>query len=191
MSKSCTHPNCQKLQYKNVHEIQIHACTPNCSSLAWKTKKLGKPVRSARCAVQNVHCAHPNCQKLQYKNVHEIQIPACTPNYSSLAWKTKKLWKRCKNVRCAVQNVHCAHPVSQKIVSKNVMKSSFNPTHKKSALYLEKQKSWKISAKRALCSALCSSVRSDLSARFKPPRKNKLMLRVLLKWLKNWRNAGK
>ena len=46
----------------------------------------------------------------------------------------------------------------------------------------------------ALCSAkcaLCSGVRSDLSARFKRPRKNKLMLRVSLKLLKNWRNAGK
>ena len=33
------------------------------------------------------------------------------------------------------------------------MKSKFNHTHKKSALYLEKQKSWKIGAKRALCSS--------------------------------------
>ena len=53
-------------------------------------------VQSARCAVQNVHCAHPVSQKIQYKNVHEIQIQACTPNYNSLALKTKKLGKRCK-----------------------------------------------------------------------------------------------
>ena len=50
--------------------------------------------------VQNVHCAHPNGQKIQYKNVYEIQICACTPNYSSLARKTKKLGKLCK--MCAV-----------------------------------------------------------------------------------------
>ena len=31
---------------------------------------------------------------------------------------------------------------------------------------------------------------SDLSARFKRPRKNKLMLRVSLKLLKNWRNGS-
>ena len=37
--------------------------------------------------------------------------------------------------------------------------------------------------------ALCSGVRSDLSARFKRPRKEKLMLRVSLKLLKNWRNC--
>ena len=37
--------------------------------------------------------------------------------------------------------------------------------------------------------ALCSGVRSDLSARFKRPRKKKLMLRVSLKLLKNWRNG--
>ena len=35
----------------------------------------------------------------------------------------------------------------------------------------------------------CSGVRSDLSARFKRPQKEKLMLRVSLKLLKNWRNC--
>ena len=35
-----------------------------------------------------------------------------------------------------------------------------------------------------------SCVSSDLSARFKRPRKNKLMLRVSLKLLKNWRNGS-
>jgi hypothetical protein len=49
-------------------------------------------------------------------------------------------------------------------------KSIFNPTNQKSALYLEKQKSWKNSVK---C-ALCSGVRSDLSAPFKSPSQKKL-----------------
>ena len=42
-------------------------------------------------------------------------------------------------------------------------KFEFNPAHKKSVLYLEKQERWKNSAKCALCSAkcaLCGSVRS-------------------------------
>ena len=61
------------------------------------------------------------------------------------------------------------------------MKNKFNPTHQKSALYLEKQKSWKNSAKCELCSAkcaLCSNVRSDLNALFKPPAQKKLMLKI-------------
>ena len=63
-------------------------------------------VQSARSAVQNVHCANPNCQKIQYKNVYEIKIHGYTQNYNSLALKTKKLGKRCK-VR-AVQCKICA-----------------------------------------------------------------------------------
>ena len=63
----------------------------------------------------------------------------------------------------------------------------------KSALYLEKQKSWKNSAKCALCSAnkcaLCSSVRSDLTAPFKPPAKKKRLLKVSLKSVENWKNC--
>ena len=86
-------------------------------------KKVEQPVQNVRCAVQNVHCAHLNCQKLQYKNVYEIQIHACTPNYSSVDSKTKKVRKMVQNVRSAVQNVHCVQPVSQKIVCKNFMKS--------------------------------------------------------------------
>ena len=77
------------------------------------------------------------------KNVYEIQIHECTPNYSSLAWYTKKVGKTVQNVRCAV--VKCA---------------------------------------------LCSGVRSDLSARFKRPRKKKLMLRVSLNMVENWRNSS-
>ena len=48
--------------------------------------------------------------------------------------------------------------------------------------------SWKTGAKCVLCSAkcaLCSSVRSDLTTRFKRPREKKLLLRVSLKLLKN------
>ena len=36
----------------------------------------------------------------------------------------------------------------------------------------------------------CSGVRSDLSARFKRPQKKKLLLRVSLKLLQNWRNGS-
>ena len=64
-------------------------------------------MQNARCAVQNVQCAHPNCQKIQYKNVHEIQIHVCTPNYSSLALKTKKLenWCKVRAVQCKMCTV--------------------------------------------------------------------------------------
>ena len=51
-------------------------------------------------------------------------------------------------------------------------KSKFSAAHQKSALYLEKQKTLKNSAKCALCSAkcaLCGSVGSDLTAPFKRP----------------------
>jgi hypothetical protein len=60
-------------------------------------------------------------------------------------------------------------------------KFKFNPAHQKSALYLEKQKSLKNSAKCALWSAkcaLCGSVRSDLTVPFKRPQKKKLMLKI-------------
>ena len=78
-----------------------------------------------------------------------------------------------QSARCAVQNVHCAHPVSQKIVYKNVMKSKFNPTQKKNQLStLKNKKVGKLvqSERWAVVKcALCSGVRSDLSARFKRP----------------------
>ena len=66
--------------------------------------------------------------------------------------------------------------------------------HKKNQLStLINKKVWK-SVQSPRCAvvkcALCSDVRSDLSARFKRPRKNKLMLRVSLKLLKNWRNGS-
>ena len=52
--------------------------------------------RAHRSDLTPLHSAHfttdhPNCQTIQYKNVYEIKIHACTPNYSSLAFKTKKL----------------------------------------------------------------------------------------------------
>ena len=69
----------------------------------------------------------------------------------------------------------------------------FNPAHQKSALYLEKQKSWKNSAKCALCSAkcaLCSSVRSDLTTPFKPQKKMH-MLKNLEKSIEKQRRCCK
>ena len=73
-----------------------------------KNKKVGKPVQNVRCAVQNVHCVHPVCQKIVCKIVYEIETQSSTAKISSLLWKTKKVWKTVKHVRCAVQNVHCA-----------------------------------------------------------------------------------
>ena len=69
----------------------------------------------------------------------------------------------------------------------------FNPAHQKSALYLEKQKSLKNSAKCALCSAncaLCSYVRSDLSTPFKPPAQKKLMLKISEKLVEKQRKCA-
>ena len=66
-------------------------------------------------------------------------------------------------------------------------KSKFSAAHQKSALYLEKQKTLKNSAKCALCSAkcaLCGSVGSDLTAPFKRPRKKMLMLKISEKSVK-------
>ena len=66
-------------------------------------------------------------------------------------------------------------------------KSKFSAAHQKSALYLEKQKTLKNSAKCALCSAkcaLCGSVVSDLTVPFKRPRKKMLMLKISEKSVK-------
>ena len=88
-----------------------------------------------------------------------------------------------------VQNVRCAHPVSQKIVYKNVMKSKFNPTQKKNQLSTLKNKKVGKLVQRARCAVvkctLCSGIRSDLSTQFKQAREKKLLLRVSLKLLKN------
>ena len=92
------HLNWQKIQCKNVYEIQIHAWTPNYSSLAWKTKKLGKycTMCTVLCVcVQCAHPAHPVSQIIVYKNVYEILIQSHAP------WKTKKLENQCK--MCTVQ----------------------------------------------------------------------------------------
>ena len=57
-----------------------------------------------QCALWSlrVHCAHPICQEIVYKNDYKIPIYACTPNYGSLAWKTKKLGKQC--TMCTAQS---------------------------------------------------------------------------------------
>ena len=76
---------------------------------------------------------------------------------------------------------------------KTFMKSKFSAAHQKSALYLEKQKSLKNSAKCALCSAkcaLCGSVRSDLTAPFKRPRKKTLVLRISEKMVEKQRRCA-
>ena len=72
-------------------------------------------------------------------------------------------------------------------------KFKFNPAHQKSALYLEKQKSLKNSAKCALCSANCalsSNVRSDMSAPFKPPAEKKLVLKISKKSVEKQRKCA-
>ena len=67
--------------------------------------------------------------------------------------------------------------------------------HKKNQLSTLKNKKVGKLVQSARCAvvkcALCSSVSSDLTAQFKRPREKKLLLRVSLKLLKNWRNAGK
>ena len=88
--------------------------------------------------INEVHTAHLNWQKIQCKNVYEIQIHAWTPNYSSLAWKTKKLGKRCK--MCAVQ---CAMCTVRTLIAKNFSIRMFTK------------------------SEFSGSVRSDLTAPFK------------------------
>ena len=100
----CAHALCapyfSKILNENVNAIKIHACTPNYSSLALKTKKLGK--QRTMCAVQ---CAHALCapyfSKVLNENVYKILIHTCTPNYSSLSLKTKKLEKQ--RAMCAVR----------------------------------------------------------------------------------------
>ena len=61
---------------------------------------------------------------------------------------------------CAVQCACalCAPYLSKKQCLRMFTKFKFNPAHQKSALYLEKQKSLKNSAKCALCSAKCAPV---------------------------------
>ena len=77
------HPNCQKkCSIRILRNLNLRLYTKlQLSSL--KNKKSWENVQNVHCAVQNVHCAHPNCQKIQYQNTYEIQIHACTLNYSS------------------------------------------------------------------------------------------------------------
>ena len=65
--------------------------------------------------------------------------------------------------------------IAKKFSIRMFSKSEFTPAHQITAFYLEKQKSWRIGVK---C-ALCSGVRSDLSTWLKQPRKDKLMLSYL------------
>ena len=55
--------------------------------------------------------------------------------------------KREKQTKGALWCVYCAHSICQKKCLRMFTKFTFNPTRQKSALYLEKQKSWKNSAK--------------------------------------------
>ena len=98
-------------------------------------------------------------------------------------------WETVRNVHCAVC-VCTVHTLQTLLVKKYcirmLMKSLFNPARQNSTLYLEKQKS----AKCALCSAkcaLCSGVRSDLIALFKWSQKKKLMLKISLESVENWK----
>ena len=155
-----------------------HACTPSYSSLTWKTK-----------TVRNVHfavCIHK--LYLTNKNVYEKlwnlnSLLHTKKQLSSLRNKKLENQSKCALRRVCVCTVHCAHPVCQKKCIRMFTKSLINSRHQKSALYLEKQKSWKNSAK---C-ALCSGVRSDLSAPFKLPAQKQLKLQK--NWLKSKENV--
>ena len=111
--------------------------------------------------INEVHTAHLNWQKIQCKNVYEIQIHAWTPNYSSLAWKTKKLGKRCK--MCAVQ---CAMCTVRTLIAKNFSIRMFTK------------------------SKFSGSVRSDLTTPFKRPRKKMLVLRISEKMVEKQRRCA-
>ena len=86
----------------------------------------------AKCALCCALCA-PYLKK-EYSNVYEIQIHACTPKSSSLAWKTKKLGKRCK--MCAVQCKMCTVRtlIAKKYSIRMFMKSKFVLAHQITAL---------------------------------------------------------
>ena len=109
----CAHPVCQKIAYRNVYEIPIHACTPNYSSVAWKTKKLGK-----QCAMCTVLCACALCAPYLSKNsVYECLRNANSHLHTKLqlfTLKNKKVGKQCK--MCAVQ---CACALCTPYLSKN------------------------------------------------------------------------
>ena len=92
-------------------------------------------------------------------------IPHTKNKFSTLKNKTK-LGKQCTMCTVHIQFV-------KKQWVRMFRKLKFNPAHQKSALYLEKQKSQKNSAKCALCSG-----RSDLIVPFKPPHQKKLILKI-------------
>ena len=61
---------CAQIWPNTTAQCTFYYCTA--CILHWfsnfKNKKVGKTVQNARCAVQNVHCAHPVSQKIAYKN---------------------------------------------------------------------------------------------------------------------------
>ena len=54
----------------------------------------------------SVHCVHPICQNIVYKNNYKISIHTCTPNYGSLAWKAKKLGKTVQKLYLSKNSVY-------------------------------------------------------------------------------------
>ena len=129
------------------------------SSLWLKKQKSWK--NSVQWALRQVrvHCAHTVFQKILRKNNWESWNHAWKPNYSSLAWKTKKLEKQCKmsivfislknkkkvGKQCAMctalccEHVHLAHPICQNSHLNRLLKRS-----------LKFQKNW-LKSKENVC----------------------------------------
>ena len=63
----CAHPIYHKIVYKNYYKIPIYACTPNCGSLARKTKN-GK-------TVPNVHSTAQRCILSTFCLIFKPQAP--------------------------------------------------------------------------------------------------------------------
>ena len=92
--------------------MKIHDCIPNSSSLAWETKKLEKMCIMCTLCTAHVLCVHTLVVKIIYKLVYEINIHACIPSSSSLAWETKKLQIMCIMCTVCTAHVHCVHSLS-------------------------------------------------------------------------------
>ena len=88
--------------------------------------------------INEVHTAHLNWQKIQCKNVYEIQIHAWTPNYSSLAWKTKKTWEI--SAKCVLCSGICAQCGS---VRSDLTTPFKRPQKKNLMLRISKKIGWK------------------------------------------------
>ena len=72
-----------------------------------------------------MHCVHPNCQKIWYKNVYEILIQTCTPKISCLPWKQKS-WQN--SAKCQLIK-SCGYTPENKL-------EVFSALQKKSRAYL-------------------------------------------------------